>query len=468
MKPTSLQTATDYRPALLWLMGELEQARTSDAIAEFEQRLGDLIPPGHRELNESGNIKWDNYVRWARQALVSVGLMDSKGWGVWAVTQSGQKWLQDHPDGGRSELAALIRESRAAKKKRSPSASEPEPQSVALAGETFILSQAEVLDAVRVAMAKGVPPEAEHFVSWFLPVDERQFSVKWVISLVTGLPRDRFTSGQARHQLSKLGLEAQPVDRTAVSVSSADKAASQPAELTREPFYRAVLARMAGKLPPDVFNRRINPRANHLQLTCPAPGSHYELYMRKKYTEIAIHFEGHRDRNLALLAQFRPHVKALEKQLGEPVCAELWGRNWATVYLKRPSPRLDVPTAETLADDWLRFIEATLPVLKQAVANLGLRTGSGRSPAAVKEKDLDRPKVILAQTIRDIRAYLNGDGALAPSDEKLCEWVQFCYTFELSAEAVNLFKQVRANEVDPWLYERTQKLAQACKLRMKR
>ena len=41
-------------------------------------------------------------------------------------------------------------------------------------------------------------------------------------------------------------------------------------------------------------------------------------------------------------------------------------------------------------------------------------------------------------------------------------------TFAIAGVGVALFKLVRAGEVHPWLYERTRKLAQACKLRMKR
>jgi hypothetical protein len=58
-KPRTLKTATDYRPALLWLMGQLERATTSEALAEFERLLGDLIPPAHRGETRSGKIKWE-------------------------------------------------------------------------------------------------------------------------------------------------------------------------------------------------------------------------------------------------------------------------------------------------------------------------------------------------------------------------------------------------------------------------
>jgi hypothetical protein len=108
-KPRTLKTATDYRPALLWLMGQLERATTSEALAEFERLLGDLIPPAHRGEIKSGKIKWDWYVRWSRQDLLNAGLMGSGGRGVWTITPQGQQWLAGHPDGGGDELKALLK-----------------------------------------------------------------------------------------------------------------------------------------------------------------------------------------------------------------------------------------------------------------------------------------------------------------------------------------------------------------------
>jgi hypothetical protein len=108
-EPKTLTTATDYRPALLWLMGQLERTTTSEALAEFERLLGDLIPPAHRGETKSGKIKWDEYVRWSRQDLVNAGLMGSGGRGIWTITSQGQQWLAEHPDGGGDELKALIK-----------------------------------------------------------------------------------------------------------------------------------------------------------------------------------------------------------------------------------------------------------------------------------------------------------------------------------------------------------------------
>lgn len=392
-RPQTLNSSTDYYPALLWLMGELEQAQTSEAIAEFERRMGELIPHEHRELNASGSIKWEHYVRWSRQALVNAGLMGSAGRGIWTITQAGKQWLQDHPDGSKAELMALIRQSRAARKKVAAPAPKVEPQSVALDDETPALSQAD-----------DVPAPSS--------------------------------------------------------------------ELTKKAFFKTILTHLTGELPPDVCCNDPDAQEKVLQLTCPARRSHYEIYLRKRKpcAEMGLHFEGRRKDNWALLDQFRLQREELEEQVGEPIFAEPWreGSSWTRVVLKRPYPRLDVVTAKEFADVLSRFIQVTLPVLRQAVADMGLRVGPGRPPAKVKEKDLARPKTVLAQTIRDIRAYLKGDRALSPSDDKLCEWVQFCYNFELFDEGAALFQLVRRDEVHPWLYKRTQKLARACEVRLKR
>jgi len=103
-KPQTLRTIEDYRPALLWLMGQLKRAQKWDALAEFERELGALIPPEH--LQENSPIY---YVSRARRALVKAGLMGSGGRGIWTITPAGQQWLAEHPDGGEEELKALVR-----------------------------------------------------------------------------------------------------------------------------------------------------------------------------------------------------------------------------------------------------------------------------------------------------------------------------------------------------------------------
>lgn len=97
--PDEIRTGGQYNLALLRVMAELRQVRTSEAVSEFERRLGHLIASQDRSRNRSGNLKWEWRVRWARQELVEAGLMGSGGHGIWTITEAGLKWLEENPNG---------------------------------------------------------------------------------------------------------------------------------------------------------------------------------------------------------------------------------------------------------------------------------------------------------------------------------------------------------------------------------
>ena len=203
---------------------------------------------------------------------------------------------------------------------------------------------------------------------------------------------------------------------------------------------------------------------NYVQIGCPIPRSHYELRLGRAYTELALHFEGKQEQNLKVLNQLHSHVESLQAQLGEPVLAELWGQDWARMYLRRAPGRMDSAAAVALADDWLRFIVTTLPIVEAIARDLSSAVRRRRPATETKPEDLTRQRAILADEIRAIRGFLAGNHSAAPSDEKLCDWVQFCYAFEFFAEAASLFKLIRPEQVNPWLYERVKRLARACEL----
>ncbi len=70
----------------------------------------------------------------------------------------------------------------------------------------------------------------------------------------------------------------------------------------------------------------------------------------------------------------------------------------------------------------------------------------------------------IRREVRAIRELLTGRAA-RPSDERLCDLVQLCYTLGLYEEARDLFALVDPGAVNAWWYERTQKLARVCALR---
>ena len=72
---------------------------------------------------------------------------------------------------------------------------------------------------------------------------------------------------------------------------------------------------------------------------------------------------------------------------------------------------------------------------------------------------------IVAQEVKQIRAFLHGHSYDQPPAERLCEWVFFCYQFELYAEGAGLFSHISFESVNPWLYDRAKRLARVCSLK---
>jgi hypothetical protein len=71
---------------------------------------------------------------------------------------------------------------------------------------------------------------------------------------------------------------------------------------------------------------------------------------------------------------------------------------------------------------------------------------------------------MLDAEIAQVHAFLRGRSG-RPSDEKLCDWVHFCYSFGLFAEGRELFRVVDPSQVHPWYYERTRRLARVCDMK---
>ena len=108
---------------------------------------------------------------------------------------------------------------------------------------------------------------------------------------------------------------------------------------------------------------------------------------------------------------------------------------------------------------------------------LGLQVVNSKNPKRLTNRTLqiakrrtsneerERLADLGSNLVRDIRGFLSGRKEYRPTDQQLCEWVQFCYTFELYAEGRDLFSLVNSTEVHPWLWERTRKLASICDLK---
>lgn len=337
-------------------------------------------------------------------------------------------------------------------------------QRFTIGGNTFQLSGEEVLEVARGALMQGQVDGASDFRRWCVSVDDHKVSVKWLLAVATGLPPSAFTSAHARSILSRLGLEPQRVDAPTVKIQQAP---AEQDELSRRDFFENVIAALRRDLRESLqgFRHRVWENSNVAQVYYSESSIHYELRLLKRgpRAEIGLHFETSQSRNLKLLEHFYPVVGDLEQQLGAPVHAEPWGKYWARVYLVQPGQPLTAAWATEIAKQWAQFISTTYPTLARALEDV---PGRGARPPKPRQREVERWQTIAAERVSAIRAFLDGASGHMPSDETLCSWIEFCYTFELFREGAALFERVSEEAVNEWLYKRTKKIAMGCRHRM--
>lgn len=456
MPPSSLQTSTDYRPALLWLMNELGSGRAAEVIAEFDRRLGHLIPPAHRETNKSGFIKWEHYVRWSRQHLYDVGMMRSAGKGIWMITEAGREWLINHPDGGKKELIALRENAR-------QKIASPNVQSFQWRGQTWQVEVEQLSKQAKEMLAHEAPSEATRFRDWAVYLDNQPVSAKWLFHLITGAAYQEFDSPTARRLLAVIGLESEQVE---AQTTPTNQFSSTPGTRSdqRDAFLQQLLDYLQPQLKGVVSHGQLNhaPGTNYLQVSyAEFPSSHYELRLARGFDEIAFHLEGNKAKNLACLTYLQPYVEQFSQAVGQKVVAEPWGTRWARLVIKLDSAPWNSIQAKAYAGLMTSFIGETFPYLRQA---FGAISPPSRRRSTTYSGDNKEAHALLDQEINHIHEYLNGRSN-RPSDELLCEWVHFCYKFQLFREGVQLFELIDPSAVEAWPYDRAKRLAKVCRIR---
>ena len=81
-----------------------------------------------------------------------------------------------------------------------------------------------------------------------------------------------------------------------------------------------------------------------------------------------------------------------------------------------------------------------------------------------KQKGLEDEHLlkITKMTIKEIKVFLNGDSRTSLTPEKICQWIDYCYLFEMYWEGAELFNKVPQGSIPEELYRRTKKIADAC------
>lgn len=264
------------------------------------------------------------------------------------------------------------------------------------------------------------------------------------------------------------------------SISSQSSQTSQPSIILRDNFFQEIAANLKPKLLDEISDGDIKlfPGRNLMQVYYREfPGSHYEVALKRDSDEVGFHFEASnvfsKDENLARLALMQPHIDHLGQILKYSVVAEPRGLRSAHLSIKLSSAAWNSNQAGFYADLLAQFITVTFPLLRQAfdatraqrTRNVSTRAQQGHSPIFSVDGSNQEAHIILEQQITHIREYLRGR-LDRPSDELLCEWVHFCYTFQLFKEGVELFNLIHATTVDPWPYERAKRIAKVCRIRV--
>ena len=341
-------------------------------------------------------------------------------------------------------------------------------------GMTWQVNRQALISQVRDWIARGLPEEATRYKDWYVDVDGQRISPKWLFHLITGAGYNEFDAPQAREKLSKVGLDAVRVRSTEESNATSqingsliNPARLKPAE--RQVFFQKISQRLSKEFP-ETFGMakyRFPDRENWFEIHLPNLKGYYSLRLARQFDEFAYFFPGNTQAAELLAQQLTPHLTTLSEKMEYPVTVvssywQTWGRLGFETSHGLVSDRNEQDSTEiAYARQLGRFVQATY---HQLVALLTRRPSVQPAEKAGSNKG-NQPQIqILAARLDSIRQVLGGSIA-TPSDEVLCDWVHFCYDFELYKEGQMLFTFVTSEQVNPWYYERTKKLARLCSMR---
>lgn len=134
---------------------------------------------------------------------------------------------------------------------------------------------------------------------------------------------------------------------------------------------------------------------------------------------------------------------------------EFLAKHWTVPFSELREYYLrEIPWLDSLPQD---FFEQTVE------ARFVQEKGKVRLPTLDEQRRMQ--DVRTRYQTRQIRRYLDGS-VERPSDEELCEWIEFCYENKLYSEGTRLFREADAGSVSEDVYARVRKQAEACRMHM--
>ena len=105
-----------------------------------------------------------------------------------------------------------------------------------------------------------------------------------------------------------------------------------------------------------------------------------------------------------------------------------WGSYWTRVWYELPKAALTEDLAAAYAGRLHRLIQVTLPILRQVYV---IRAVLVSALSGVRWRP-QTPTLSLDAQVTAVRDFRNRHCFCGrPSDERLCDWVNFCYEFGL-------------------------------------
>ncbi len=341
-------------------------------------------------------------------------------------------------------------------------------------GMTWQVNYQALILQVRDWITRGLPDEATRFKDWFVEIDGQRISPKWLFHLITGAGYNEFDAPLAREKLWKVGLKAVRF-HTAEDTDSTNRGNLTPVNLLRlkpeerHVLFQTITQKLSQEFPQTFIaaKYRFPDRENWFEIHFPNLKGYYSLRLARQFDEFAYFFPGNTKVAVTFAQQLTPHLKGFSEQMDYPVAATPnYTRTWGRLGIEIPPgivckyDEQDEPAA-TYARLLGRFVQVTYHLL------IGLQAPRTNIQPNDKKNllkcDQSHVKLLVAR-LDAIRQVLNGSMA-TPSDEVLCDWVHFCYDFGLFEEGQMLFTFVTTDQVNPWYYERTKKIARLCSIR---
>jgi len=499
------QAWRDYAAPLLRLLaGDSGQYDSHVEAAEaFYQQHEGVIPDRHREPVANGNPRWSEYLYWCKGTLVELGLMEP-GRGVWAISDAGRTWLAENPGARRVAVAES-----------------EQPVETGMGAMEFL---EDVKVQLAEALADSPPMEIRHpsaqqwvqirygkswSVHYEVAVGRRQHEVALHFELAKDAAQQRLDAflPHATRIESTMGqkVRMEPWSRTwtrvsiplpvraltpALAVEYAGMTSrfvastlpilqkfeeAQAKSITPSMERDEYLRRLAGLLRERLAQQEETPSIlhedgrNYCEVRFRSfAGSRHFITIGRRVSEVGLYFYTTVSRAIERMQAFSPHVESLSRDLGRPVVAERFGSGWARVRIQWPTSTLDDASLDEHVRLFLRFIDLTVPILRDVHALRQRRpavpkAGAG-GPVTIGQPSAAQ-HAILDQEMTAIREFVQGHFAARPSDEKLCDWVCFCYTFGLYSEGRDIFSVVDQVRVNEWYYGRTKRLAAICRMK---